>query len=533
MDASFSSKSPIFTGSNYGVWAVKMKIYLKAFDLWEDVEADREVVPLNNNPTMAQIKYFHEQRAKKFKALTCIHNAVSEDIFTRIMACETAKDAWDKLKSEFQGDEKSKRMQILNLKRQFEGLKMKDSDTIKDFSSNISKIVNQMTLLGEEIQESRVVEKVLVSLPEKFENKICSLEDSKDFSELSLQELVNALQAVEQRQQFRQENSGEEAFAARFKGRSKPLNVYKNSEPRTNSSSGKPWQNKNWQGNQTHANNFYTKGKERREQFPTCKYCQKTNHLESFCWLKNAQCRKCKQFGHIQKFCKNNTSGDKQAHVAEAMEPKEEQLFTAIVEHNCNTTEVSKQKWLIDSGCSNHMAAEPCMFENLDLEYKSKVKVANGQYVSVEGRGEVDIETLAGTRKFKHVLYVPEIDQKLISVGQLLEVGYSLFFDNGMCTIKDDLGIPLFTTKMNNRCFSIDEKQTHISMNISASETSSLWHRRMGHFNYATLKKMAELQVVEGLPMIHEQDKVCEACQLGKQSRAKFNNHALSSTTRL
>lgn len=233
MDSSFSPKSPVFTGVNYGVWAVRMATYLRAFDLWDVVEHNRDPTPLNNNPTVAQIKFFNEEKAKKFKALTCIHNAVSEEMFTRIMTCETAKEAWDKLKAEFQGDEKSRRMQILNLKRQFEGLKMKESDTVKEFSSNISKIVNQMTLLGEEIKESRVVEKVLVSLPEKFENKICSLEDSKDFSELSLQELINALQAVEQRQQFRHENSsGEEAFAAGMKGRSKSQMTSKNSEPR-------------------------------------------------------------------------------------------------------------------------------------------------------------------------------------------------------------------------------------------------------------------------------------------------------------
>lgn len=181
--SSFSSKSPVFTGSNYGVWAVKMATYLRAFDLWEIMENNKQPNPLTANPTIAQIKFFNEEKAKGYKALTCIHNAVSEEIFTRIMVCGTAKEAWDKLKAEFQGDEKSKRMQILNLKRQFKGLKMKDSDTIKEFSSNVSKIVNQMTLLGEEVQESRVVEKVLASLPEKFENKICSLEDSKDFTE--------------------------------------------------------------------------------------------------------------------------------------------------------------------------------------------------------------------------------------------------------------------------------------------------------------------------------------------------------------
>ena len=110
-------------------------------------------------------------------------------------------------------------MQILNLKRQFEGLKMKESDTIKDFSSHISKLVNQVRLLGEEFPESRIVEKMLVSLPEKFEHKICSLEDSKDFFEMSFQELVNALQAVEQRQAYRQEGTSENALVAVYKGK--------------------------------------------------------------------------------------------------------------------------------------------------------------------------------------------------------------------------------------------------------------------------------------------------------------------------
>jgi hypothetical protein len=57
-------------------------------------------------------------------------------------------------------------MQVLNLRRQFEDLKMRETDTIKDFSSQISKLVNQVRLLEEDFPDSRIVEKVLVSLPE-------------------------------------------------------------------------------------------------------------------------------------------------------------------------------------------------------------------------------------------------------------------------------------------------------------------------------------------------------------------------------
>jgi len=181
----FPTKTLVFTAQNYGVWAVKMKIYLKAFDLWKILESDKQPTPLENNSTIAHIKFFNEEKTKRFKALTCLHNAVSEEIFTKIMACKSAKEMWDKLKAKFHGDEKSRKMQVLNLRRQFEGLKMNETDTIKNFSSQISKLVNQVRLLGEDFPDSRVVQKVLVSLPKKFEHKICSLEDLKYFSEMS------------------------------------------------------------------------------------------------------------------------------------------------------------------------------------------------------------------------------------------------------------------------------------------------------------------------------------------------------------
>ena len=44
-----------------------------------------------------------------------------------------------------------------------------------------------------------------MTLPERFEAKISSLEDTWDLSTLTLIELVNALQAVEQRKVFREE----------------------------------------------------------------------------------------------------------------------------------------------------------------------------------------------------------------------------------------------------------------------------------------------------------------------------------------
>ncbi|KAF2295992.1 hypothetical protein GH714_035579 [Hevea brasiliensis] len=103
------SSPPIFSGENYQIWAIKMKSYLQAFDLWDSVENNTDPTPLLENPTLAQIKIHNEERAKKYKAKTCIESSVSETIFIKIMACENAKEAWDLLKEEYEGNDQTRR----------------------------------------------------------------------------------------------------------------------------------------------------------------------------------------------------------------------------------------------------------------------------------------------------------------------------------------------------------------------------------------------------------------------------------------
>ena len=88
---------------------------------------------------------------------------------------------------------------------------------------------------------------------------------------------------------------------------------------------------------------------------------------------------------------------------------EDEQLFMAMAEPNYSKIEVKSSNRLVDSGCTNHMTADVKMFKTLDSCYESRVKVANGQYVNVEGKGNVDIKTVAGMRTLDKVLYVPEI----------------------------------------------------------------------------------------------------------------------------
>ncbi|KAK5834133.1 hypothetical protein PVK06_018007 [Gossypium arboreum] len=186
---------PIFAGENYNIWAVKMRTYLQPHDLWNVVQNDTEPPPLRANPTIAQIRQYNEDCVKKYKAMSCLQSGVSDVIFTRIMACDSPKQACDKLKEEFQGSEKTRQQQLINLRRDFENLRMKESKTVKQYADRIMATVNNIRLLGDDFSDQRVVEKVITTIPEKYESKISSLEDSRDLSTILLTDLISALYA--------------------------------------------------------------------------------------------------------------------------------------------------------------------------------------------------------------------------------------------------------------------------------------------------------------------------------------------------
>ncbi|PHU18080.1 hypothetical protein BC332_13775 [Capsicum chinense] len=75
-----------------------------------------------------------------------------------------AKESWDKLKEEFEGSNRFKSVKVLALKREFELLKIKDSDSVKEYSSMLMDIVNQIRILGGKFPDQKVVEKIMVSL---------------------------------------------------------------------------------------------------------------------------------------------------------------------------------------------------------------------------------------------------------------------------------------------------------------------------------------------------------------------------------
>ena len=74
---------------------------------------------------------------------------------------------------------------------------------------------------------------------------------------------------------------------------------------------------------------------------------------------------------------------------------------------------------------------------DMDTTINSQVKMGNGDLMNVKGKGAIGIQTKVGTKYIRDVLLVPALEQNLLSVGQLVEHGYKLHFEDYECTIYD------------------------------------------------------------------------------------------------
>ena len=74
---------------------------------------------------------------------------------------------------------------------------MRDNEPIVEFSSSISTLINQLKSNGEDYDEKRIVQKILRSLPHKYDKLVMTIEEAKDLTRLTMDELMGTLQTHE------------------------------------------------------------------------------------------------------------------------------------------------------------------------------------------------------------------------------------------------------------------------------------------------------------------------------------------------
>jgi hypothetical protein len=98
---------------------------------------------------------------------------------------------------------------------------MKEDEDITAYFLRVDETVNAIIGLGEEIEESVIVQKVLRSLPMRFNPKISTLEERSDLNSISMDELHGIFTAYEMRTEQENPDVKEAAFKASKRSKKK------------------------------------------------------------------------------------------------------------------------------------------------------------------------------------------------------------------------------------------------------------------------------------------------------------------------
>jgi RNase H-fold protein (predicted Holliday junction resolvase) len=185
--------------TNYKSWCIHMKALLDSQDVWEVVELGytehATLQGLMNN----QVKELKESHKKDKTVLYLMYQAVDESGSEKITGAKTSKEVWETLEKAYKGADRVKQVRLQTLRGEFETLRMKESEGVSDYITRVEMVVNPLKINGEEISENRVVEKILRSLTNDFENVVCAIKESKNLTEMTVDEVSSSLEAHEQR----------------------------------------------------------------------------------------------------------------------------------------------------------------------------------------------------------------------------------------------------------------------------------------------------------------------------------------------
>jgi len=127
-------------------------------------------------------------------------------------------------------------------------------------------------------------------------------------------------------------------------------------------------------------------------------------------------------------------------------------------------------------------------------------------------------------KTISEVLYVPDIDQNLLNVGQLLEKGFKVLFENQHCRIFYTTSWEILRVKMRGKNFSFDPIVEEHTAYITQVSPTELWHKRLGHCHIQRMLNMKRKDMIEGLPVLFDHLPNCNVCQFGKQNSVISQN---------
>lgn len=188
------------------------------------------------------------------------------------------------------------------------------------------------------------------------------------------------------------------------------------------------------------------------------------------------QCYNCEKFGHFADECWfKKDQKIEEANIAHEGDPDAVLLMAATCEDR-----MKGEEWYLDSGCSNHMTGHREWLANFDASKKTSIKLADNRKLASEGSGNIVMRSNFGDKVIiEDVFYVPDMKCNLMSIGQLVEKGFSVSMEGDSLKLFDQKkNLVLKSTLSKNRtyrCNISSDKMLCMSATIS-EDVKALWH---------------------------------------------------------
>lgn len=136
-----------------------------------------------------------------------------------------------------------------------------------------------------------------------------------------------------------------------------------------------------------------------------------------------------------------------------------------------------------------------------------------------------------GLPRLKNVLLVEGSKANLISISQLCDQGRHVRFYKDECQVFDKAeSCVMEGLRSLNNCYML---ALPLNCHKHIVDETEIWHQKLGHLNYKTLRKIINIGVVRRVPKVGKKPlEVCGPCQIEKHKKVLHKVMQQISTTR-
>ena len=175
--AEYKSSIVPLNESNYATWKIQCRMALMKEGLWGIVN-ETEEVPIPDEDDDEKIRRYI---LRQDRALGIIVLTVEPELLYLLGDPQDPCEVWEKLAQQF---ERKTWANKLALRRKLYGLKLKDKEPIQKHVKSMMEIFQQLSIVGDAIEEEDRVVHLLASLPPSYDMLVTALEASAEVPKL-------------------------------------------------------------------------------------------------------------------------------------------------------------------------------------------------------------------------------------------------------------------------------------------------------------------------------------------------------------